>query len=75
MNNTFNPQLLKKLLLAIGLSILLIIIFLILRVFLDEEKDIRHNSFTKSISEKLVQEEKKEIKEEEKKLLLLPSKD
>ena len=71
--NTLNPQSLKRLLLAFGLSISIIIVFLILRLYLSEEKEITHKSFTKPASEQVIQEE--DIKEEERKFRLLPSKD
>jgi len=68
--NTFTPQSLKKLLIALGLSILIIMIFLLLKLFFTQAKTTQYKEFKHA---KAPQKETKQIKEEPK-LLLLPSK-
>ena len=79
--HVINPQSLKKLLLSLGLSIFIIIIFLILKMFLQEEREGELKSFKNSSAvelEKSQEETQKEgpvkEKDKEEKFLLLPSK-
>jgi len=83
--NHVTPQSLKKLLIALGISIFVIIIFLVLKVFLYEEREIELKSFKHAQAPKhttktqVPQEDKQEnlnTREniEEKKLQLLPAK-
>ncbi|PHR57558.1 MAG: hypothetical protein COA44_05855 [Arcobacter sp.] len=73
--NSFNPQSLKKLLIVLGISIFIIIIFLILKVFLQEEKNIELKSFKKNKIEKASQTEVQKVqKNKEQRFLLLPAK-
>lgn len=75
--NSLNPQSLKKLLVALGLSVLIIIVFLVLKVFLQEDKTITLKSFkthegteNKTLNETSLTP----AQEEKKKIIILPSK-
>jgi len=77
--NSITPQSLKKLLITLGFSMSIIILFLILKVFLHEEKDLVLKSFDNNNSLTTQTSEKKEpLPEEnllkEKRFLLLPAK-
>lgn len=75
--NSINPQSLKKLLISLALSILIIIVFLILQVFLQEDKDVELKSFKDSSTLEVqnIQEEiQKEVEGKKEKILILPAK-
>ena len=72
--NSINPKSFKTLLVLFGTSILLILIFLILKVFFQKDKTLELKNFN---SHKVVEKQtpKKEVEEVKKdKFLLLPSK-
>ncbi|HIC42988.1 MAG TPA: hypothetical protein EYO73_01435 [Sulfurimonas sp.] len=73
--NELNPHTLKKLLISLGLSIAIIIIFLLLRIFLLEDKVLETKSFTQNKTIPVSTTKEDSEQKEDKKIMLLPKED